>query len=76
MERGFFRRVFESYKILSNPVYVCIEIQRNSDRVVFLCFEQPEVSPDSISYKTTIRVCENSSRWQFAQCLMAEHIEG
>lgn len=59
-----------------NPIKsVVIENPQNSDWVAFLCFERPEVSPDSISYKTTIRACENSSRWQFAQWLMAEAAE-
>ena len=50
-------------------IYIYTYIYRYS--IYILCI-RGQVTPDSVSYKSTLRVCEKSSRWQFALALSSE----
>ena len=54
------------YRYVYVYVYIYIHIYRYS--IYILCI-RGQVTPDSVSYKSTLRVCEKSSRWQFALAL-------
>ena len=56
------------YRYVYVYVYIYIHIYIYRYSIYILCI-RGQVTPDSVSYKSTLRVCEKSSRWQFALAL-------